>query len=545
MNHDEQQGTFIQHEACPECGSKDNLARYSTGQGYCFGCSYWEAPTGEGRVEAKITTEVTSKMELFTGNSGAIVDRGINADVVKKYGVTLQYGEDGLIKKHCYPYHNVDGEHLGNKIRTVDSKEFIYNGSSKDVGLFGENVFKGGGKYITVCEGELDAMSVHQMFGNKYASVSLRTGSKGAKNDIKRSLEYLETFDAVVLCFDNDKAGKEAVKSVVDLFSPNKVKVCDMPLKDANEMLLAGNIAAFTRAWWDAKSYRPDGIIAGEDTWDILMNKDKIDSIDYPWLGLNELTHGFRQNELVTITSGAGMGKSQMVRELEHYLLNATEDNIGILALEEISEITTLGIMSIEANLPLHLHRKTISDTELKGYWDKTLGKKINGNSRVFMYDHFGSTNEDNLLSKVRYLAKGLDCKWIVLDHLSIVVSDQEVQDERKAIDSIMTKLRQLVQETGIGLFLVSHLRRPMGKGHEEGGQISLSELRGSASIAQLSDMVIGLERNQQADDPRVRNTTIVRVLKNRFSGLTGPACSLYYNKDTGRMKESDELGEF
>ena len=540
MNHDEQQGTFIQHEACPECGSKDNLARYSTGQGYCFGCSYWEAPTGEGRVEAKITTEVTSKMELFTGNSGAIVDRGINSDVVKKYGVTLQYGEDGLIKKHCYPYHNVDGEHIGNKVRTTDTKDFMYDGNSKDVGLFGENVFKGGGKYITVCEGELDAMSVHQMFGNKYASVSLRTGSKGAKNDIKRSLEYLESFDAVVLCFDTDVAGKEAVRSVVDLFSPNKVKVCDLPLKDANEMLLAGNIASFTRAWWDAKSYRPDGIVASEETWDILTEEIRVESVPYPWLGINELTYGFRTGELVTITSGAGMGKSQMVRELEHYLLNATEDNIGVLALEESVKNTTLGVMSIEANKPLHLDLDNTDDEELREYWEATMGK-----GRMFMYDHFGSTSEDNLLSKVRYLAKGLDCKWIVLDHLSIVVSDQEVQDERKAIDSIMTKLRQLVQETGIGLFLVSHLRRPMGKGHEEGGQISLSELRGSASIAQLSDMVIGLERNQQADDARVRNTTIVRVLKNRFSGLTGPACSLHYDKLTGRMKESDELGEF
>ena len=540
MNHDEQQGTFIQHEACPECGSKDNLARYSTGQGYCFGCSYWEAPTGEGKVEAKIITEVANKMEVFTGNSGAIVDRGINSDVVKKYGVTLQYGEDGLIKKHCYPYHNVDGEHIGNKVRTTDTKDFMYDGNSKDVGLFGENVFKGGGKYITVCEGELDAMSVHQMFGNKYASVSLRTGSKGAKNDIQRSLEYLESFDAVVLCFDTDVAGKEAVRSVVDLFSPNKVKVCDLPLKDANEMLLAGNIASFTRAWWDAKSYRPDGIVASEETWDILTEEIRVESVPYPWLGINELTYGFRTGELVTITSGAGMGKSQMVRELEHYLLNATEDNIGVLALEESVKNTTLGVMSIEANKPLHLDLDNTDDEELRGYWEATMGK-----GRMFMYDHFGSTSEDNLLSKVRYLAKGLDCKWIVLDHLSIVVSDQEVQDERKAIDSIMTKLRQLVQETGIGLFLVSHLRRPMGKGHEEGGQISLSELRGSASIAQLSDMVIGLERNQQADDARVRNTTIVRVLKNRFSGLTGPACSLHYDKLTGRMKESDELGEF
>ena len=535
---EQQDGTFVQHEPCPSCGSKDNLARYSTGQGYCFGCGHWEGPNGQSKAEPIIEDK---SMQLFTGNSGAIVDRGINEDVVRKYGVTLQYGEDGLIKKHCYPYHDADnGEHLGNKVRTVESKDFLYDGNSKDVGLFGENIFKGGGKYITVCEGELDAMSVHQMFGNKYASVSLRTGSKGAKNDIKRSLEYLESFDWVVLCFDTDKAGKEATKSVVDLFSPNKVKVCNLSLKDANEMLLAGKISDFTRAWWDAKPYRPDGIVASEDTWNILTEEIRVESVPYPWIGVNDLTYGFRKGELVTITSGSGMGKSQMVRELEHYLLNATDENIGILALEESVKNTTLGVMSIEANKPLHLNMQDVDDSELKGYWDKTMGK-----GRVFMYDHFGSTSEDNLLSKVRYLAKGLDCKWIVLDHLSIVVSDQEVLDERKAIDSIMTKLRQLVQETGIGLFLVSHLRRPMGKGHEEGGQISLSELRGSASIAQLSDMVIGLERNQQAEDAVVRNTTTLRVLKNRFSGLTGPACSLHYDKETGRMKETDSVGEF
>ena len=166
------------------------------------------------------------------------------------------------------------------------------------------------------------------------------------------------------------------------------------------------------------------------------------------------------------------------------------------------------------------------------------------------MFDHWGSTNEDNLLSRIRYMAKGLDCKWIILDHLSIVVSDQSNGDERKAIDSIMTNLRKLVQETGIGLFLVSHLRRPDGKAHEDGGQISLSQLRGSASIAQLSDMVIGLERDQQHSDHRVSNTTAVRVLKNRFAGLTGLACYLYYDGETGRMIETacpvaDENQEF
>jgi|TARA_R110000868_G_scaffold4789_2_gene29773 twinkle protein len=237
------------------------------------------------------------------------------------------------------------------------------------------------------------------------------------------------------------------------------------------------------------------------------------------------------------------MGKSQLVRELEHYILDATEDNIGILALEEDVPRTALGLMSIEANAPLHL-RDDFDIEAKRGFWERTLGT-----GRVYLFDHWGSTSEDNLLARIRYMAKGLDCKWIILDHLSIVVSDQDIADERKAIDSIMTNLRKLVQETGVGLFLVSHLRRPQGKAHEDGGQISLAELRGSAAIAQLSDMVIGLERDQQNGDPRIRNTTTVRVLKNRFAGLTGPACYLHYNKDTGRMEETtcplDDGGEF
>jgi twinkle protein len=292
-------------------------------------------------------------------------------------------------------------------------------------------------------------------------------------------------------------------------------------------------VSAFVKEWWNAKTYQPDGIISGVDTWDLLMDREDVLVYPYPWQCLNDLTFGFRERELVTITSGSGMGKSQMVRELQHYILDATEDNIGILALEEDIPRTALGLMSIEANQPLHLN-DNITREDKRTCWEKTLGT-----GRVYLFDHWGSTSEDNLLARVRYMARGLDCKWIILDHLSIVVSDQEVNDERKAIDSIMTNLRKLVQETGVGLFLVSHLRRPQGKAHEDGGQISLAELRGSAAIAQLSDMVIGLERDQQNADPYIRNTTTVRVLKNRFSGLTGPACYLYYNKDTGRMEET------
>jgi twinkle protein len=158
-----------------------------------------------------------------------------------------------------------------------------------------------------------------------------------------------------------------------------------------------------------------------------------------------------------------------------------------------------------------------------------------------FFTSILAASDVDNIVSKVRYFAKVAGCDYVFLDHISIVVSAQNNGDERKAIDEIMTKLRMMVQETGISLVVVSHLKRPENKGHEEGAATSLAQLRGSGAIAQLSDMVVGLERNGQHADPIERNTTRVRVLKNRFSGTTGPACALLYSTATGRMTERDE----
>jgi twinkle protein len=523
---------FVRHEPCPSCGSKNNLARYSDGHAVCFsgGCDHYERATGEV-IESK--PKANRKLEM-TGVIASIPDRRITEATCKKFGVTVEYDTAGNISKHHYPYFDKDtGAQIGTKSRIVDNKAFYASGTFDNAGLFGQQAFKGGGKYITVVEGEADALAVSEMFDGKWAVVSIRSGASGAVKDIKQNLEWLESFENVVICFDSDTAGQEASRAVLDLFTPNKAKNVKLPVKDAGEMLKERNVQGFIREWWNAKTYQPDGIIAGLDTWESIVAQEDVQSIPYPWSCLNDMTYGFRERELVTITSGSGMGKSQIVRELEHYLLGATDDNIGILALEEDIPKTALGIMSIEANQTLHLSRE-FSREDKKVFWDRTLGT-----GRIFMFDHWGSTNEDNLLSRIRYMAKGLDCKWIILDHLSIVVSDQETGDERKAIDSIMTKLRQLVQETGVGLFLVSHLRRPSGKAHEDGGQISLAELRGSAAIAQLSDMVIGLERDQQNPDAQVRNTTTVRVLKNRYAGLTGAACYLYYDKDTGRMIET------
>jgi len=542
--------TFVEHKPCPACReiggdrSGDNLAVYSDGHGYCNACGHYQ------KDDTGVNNFIEEKMPMQTitprGVSNAsIKDRRISSKITSKFGVTVSYDKTGKIDKHYYPYYdsNESNRLLGYKERTVATKDFQIIGTNKGSGLFGQNANRSGGKYLTICEGEIDALSISEMFDGKWQVVSLKNGASSASRDIKDNLEYIESFDNVVLCFDQDQAGFDAVKSCQDIISVGKLKVCKLPMKDASDMLVNGKVKEFTNAWWSSESYTPAGVVRGKDTWEHLLKDEDLVTIDYPWQGLNKLTYGFRAKELVTITSGSGMGKTSVVKELESYILNTTDDNLAIIHLEESIERTVKGLMSIEANSPIHIpqYERELSDEDKKELWQKSVGDK-----NVYFYDHFGSMSEDSLLNVIRTYAKSYDCKWIVLDHLSIVVSDQDgIADERKAIDAIMTKLRKIVQETGVGLFLISHLRRPQGRAHEEGGQVSLSELRGSAAIAQLSDIVIGLERNQQDDDPIIRNQTTIRVIKNRFSGLTGPACKLQYDSDTGRLTEVDDEHSF
>mgnify|MGYP003137170423 CR=1 FL=1 len=185
--------------------------------------------------------------------------------------------------------------------------------------------------------------------------------------------------------------------------------------------------------------------------------------------------------------------------------------------------------MTVEANKPLHLNNE-IPEDELQNAFGNTLGS---GN--IFLRDGFGSVDPNHILNDIRFLVQHHDVRWVILDHLSILMSGLELDDERKCIDRTMTMLRSFCEETQVGMILVSHLRRSSSdKGPEDGQQISLQMLRGSHSICQLSDQVVALQRNISSGD----NNAELVVLKNRFTGKTGPAAQLTYSEETGRLVE-------
>tara|TARA_R100001594_G_scaffold80379_1_gene114901 strand:+ start:4351 stop:5874 length:1524 start_codon:yes stop_codon:yes gene_type:complete len=477
---------------------------------------------------------------VHSGTYAPLTDRSILKETAMKYGVKVVYDSQGVLAQHRYPYH-INNEQTGTKIRYVKDKNFKFEGTMTGAGLFGQQLFKEGGKYLTIVEGECDAMAAYELLGSKWAVVSVKNGAQGAVRDIKENIEYVESFDNVVICFDNDKQGIEASQKVASIIKPRKAKILSIPNghKDANDMLRKNLHKEFTQAWWDAKVFTPSGIIRVSEKQEDFLNREKRSSVPYPWHGLNKKLIGLRQSELLTLTGGTGLGKSSVTRELEHWLIHQTEDNVGVIALEEDWRRTVDGILSIEANDRLYIDdiRDKYKEQDLVKMFNKTFD-----HDKVFIHAHFGTNDIEDIFSKLRYLIVGCDCRWVVVDHLHMLVSATTEGDERRAIDSIMTRLRSLVEETGAGIILVSHLRRVQGdKGHENGVNVSLSHLRGSNAIAQLSDCVIALERNQQSDDELESRTTRLRVLKSRYTGDVGLATALVYDKNTGRLSEYED----
>lgn len=544
---------------CP-CGkSSDAYSIDPRGWGHCFSCGDNFPPEVANDKITREDDDLSERGEVpknykeltpLTDVYRDLKERGIPAAAVKKFQINVNAGPGDWMAK--YPIFK-DGKHVGNKVRRKGDKSqnvkeklapFWMEGNPDEFNnaeLLGQHLFEpGSAKAITIVEGQDDMAAGWVLLGSRYPVVSV-LGSGSALRDVRNNFEYLNSFPEIVIAFDTDKAkvnpktgelrypGQEAAKKVAELFTPGKCRILTMKKwKDPNDYLKAGMAKEFVEEWWKAPKFMPDGLKLGPDMWDSIVNRPKHFQVDYPFAGLNRLTYGIRLSEFVTLTAETGIGKTSILKHIEYALLMNPElqekgYGVGFIHLEEPNYDTALGLLSIHNRKPYHLPDTERTVDELRTAYDAVLN-----NSRVVIWDHFGSNSVDAILDKVRHMA-ALGCKYIVLDHLSIVVSDQS-GDERKQLDEISTKLKTLCMNLNVALICVIHQNRQ--------GQI-----RGTAGVEQLSNIVMKLYRDNTDPDPWRRNVTKIVIEKNRFCGRTGPGCYLWYNEITGCLEELDEDG--
>ncbi len=547
-------GRPVGKQPCPRCrkqgndNSGDNLVVYDNNTGYCFACKYSTNKIGEPVPEPKTEPVKSTTFKRVVGDVKAIPSRKLNKAAMEKFNCqTVMKGGKAY---YVFDYYDSKGNFIAQKVRSPD-KKFKWIGDGTKVALYGMNLWKPGGKRLTITEGEFDATAVSQIQQNKWPVVSVPHGAASAEKAIRANIDWINSFDVVVFCFDNDEAGQKAAADCAVLLSPGKAHIAKLTLKDANEYIKEGLDQDLSTCLWQATPYRPDGIITVSELQE-RPDKDLV-VYDYPWDDFTQNLYGRRGGELWIHTSGSGMGKSTILREMVVYDLE-TGNRPGVMFLEENAHQTVDAFISLKINKPvrrilaaraINAARKKLgksamnfdvkddlTDAEYKKAKDELAA------TGLCLYDHFGSLDSETLISKMNYMVVGLGCNIIYLDHLSIVISGLESGNERKDIDVLMTNLRSFVERTGCRVEAVCHLTKPDGTPFEEGGQISLRDLRGSGSLYQLSDGVLAYERNQQ--DINHANFIAVRSLKSRFEGTTGVIAALQFSREDGRIRPAD-----
>lgn len=534
----------VKNQPClnKECGSSDARQVYENGTSFCFSCQGW-FPKQDNETFVIKEKEPVFKKQLNLDDikelpSKGFKDRRISKEVCEFFDVKVSYGENGEVDAHYYPYDDCKAY----KVRTLP-KDFSWIGKSHN--LFGQSKFNGSGKKLIITEGEIDALSVAQASFDKYKKVYpvVAMSSATMTKSLLENRDWIRSFSEVVLCLDEDEAGRKATEEATRIIGIDKVKIVKLPCKDANEVLQKFDSARLMQCIFDAAPYVPAGIIGKEELWQALQNYNSTPSTPYPECleGVNTKLKGMRAGEITLFISGTGSGKSTILREIMLHILEKTEDKIGVVSLEESPAETARKLAGMQ------IHRNPAKDEipleELKVGFDKVFG-----NDRVILLDHQGSINDSSIVDQLEYMCL-VGCKYLFIDHITILVSEGvENLTGNEAQDKVMNDLLRLVKRHPVWIGLVSHLRKaPNNKGSFEEGRLpSIDDIRGSGSIKQISFDIISFARNLTAESEIERNTIKMRILKSRYTGLTGNVRGAHYIYDTGRLVASNaDVEEF
>jgi twinkle protein len=532
-----EKGRFLEHQECEKCGSSDAYGAYDDGWGTCFSCnaSYKWEKEGVEKVQEEIgfvKEAYTSQLNMDTIKGYAtrgFRERNIPKHITEFFGVKAATDIQGNVTEHFYPY-GIDAT-VGYKIRKLP-KEFRSVGTIE--GLFGQQLFNGG-KRLIIVEGELDALSVAYAYDQKYSGKIYPVVSLPSASGMKALLqqrEWVRQFDEVVLMLDNDAAGQKALAEACKIVGVDKARIAKLKTKDANESLIKHGHMSILEAIWNAQPWSPAGILQGEELWEKLLERQSTESIPYPLClqGVNDKVNGMRFGEVDLFTSGTGSGKSTVIKEIVLSLKEATEDSIGIISLEESPGDT------VEKFLGMYM-QKNLADYEATPEEERKAFDDVFGDKRIKLLDHQGSVSDDSLMDKIETLCL-MGCKYLILDHLTIAVSEVDSSDVNGAIDKVMSDILKTAKKHNVWFGVISHLRKTglQSTSFEEGKLPSMDDIKGSGSIKQISFQIIAFARNMIAGNEAERNTIKVRVLKSRFTGRTGDAGGAFFDSSTGRL---------
>lgn len=563
---------IVSDAPCPQCRAEgrdktgNHLMIFADGNKLCNRCGYFESNDATEESSGPLPYGVPSSMldtssKSYEPNSvgdarsfdfqtfkaypiKALPDRALSQETCEYYGVraTLSQLDGRTVENVLFPLHNPHQETpVGLKTRTKD-KKFYSTGEAQGDTFFGYNQaldalkeLPASSRTLYITEGEFDAMSLYQTFKElsrsetKHAPVvSLRHGAASAARAMSNNKEILDLATKIVFVFDSDEPGKNAAEAAARVVG-TKAHTCTLPLKDANDMLVAHREKELKKLALNAPRYMPAALATIDDLMEDILRKPEY-GMSYPWPSLTNLTFGIRRGLLIGVAAGVGIGKTDWFSQLSAWLMQEHGEKTAQFKLEEQPARTIKAIAGKMAHVPFHRPDMPYDEQLLI---DTVQSMK----DHVYIYNHFGFKCWSDIKADIRTLT-GYGVHYFIVDPLTALIAHEK--DEHKALNEMMEEMAALTQELNITIFYSSHLNPPerSSKSHEEGGKVKESQLYGSRAMIRWSHYIFGLERNKHAvtetGDPDLieRNTTKFVLLKDREYGRTGEF-KIYYNPET------------
>jgi len=473
--------------------------------------------------------EITKDLQIFEQEF-----RDIRGDIFNHFGIKYSVNEDTGQPKALYFPITKKGSITGHHIRDVEQKKFANTGNTKGPKqLMFQSKVQAGGKKLLICEGAYDALSAYQMLKDKYPNfepsvVSTNNGTGSGLADIRDNLDFIQSFEEVLLCFDNDDPGDKLTSECAKLIG-SKAKVVSFNEKDVNDMLIEGYSSAFLTSFFSAKIYSPSCIVTIGPLVSAVVAPVEW-GLSYPWKSMTDLTYGLRTKQTISIAAAPGGGKTTFIQQIQKHLMFEHKEAVGIFSLEE-DPITTFKMLAGSiVNKRIHIPDAIYSKQEVEDALTLLDGK-------AYLYDGTRNVSWEDVISTVRYFAS-IGIKYMFIDPMSELVADLSASDANTKLNQILLDMKSMRKELDITFFSVYHLNNSLGKkDHGDGAKVRGSQFSGSRAAWRFSNALWGLERDQGAEDEVERNTTIFRSIKDRFSGNTG-TFKLYYNSMTGIFDE-------
>ena len=509
----------INKEQCPDCAKEnrdsagDNLVTFDSGVKYCVACAESKGRASQGDSQPR-DVETTEKLSggMIQGEDPQSAIRGISPKTMRFYGYQINKEK----QVHIANYYDESGKVVMQQLRGKD-KSFPLLGNRNHKGdLYGAWKFTPDERvFITITEGQIDALSIAEVFDCKYPVVSLPLGAGSAAASISDNSKYLSGFKYVVLAFDNDKPGQDATETCLKLFEPGKVRVAKLPRKDANDMLIAGEGSELRQCIYGSVEYQPDPILTGDEWLDTLKGYKRT-TRPWPWAAADRTIQPMSIPGIYSIAAAPGVGKTLVVSDIIKSAIQHS-GKCGVISLEESSQNLLLKLTDMLVGSDLSsITNRELTNEEIESCREAT--------KNIVTYDHkkYGSSLE-TIIENLPYIAQSLKCDTVVFDNLSYSATNEK-DDERRALDRSMIALKDSTTKYNYLLINVCHT-------NSDNDDYKSTTIRGSRGIMMYSDMVIHLGRETESEDIKERNTLNFYVKKDRLRGIdTGKSFQLHYD---------------